>query len=85
MFQSTGEIKARFICFYLFLLWAAWLISDGRLGPALGSWDWLGAAGTRCASPAGALLSLFLFEISETSLEIIVQVHGPSGKLREDL
>lgn len=37
LFQSTGEVKVKFVCFYLFLLWAAWLISDGRLGPAWGS------------------------------------------------
>lgn len=63
LFQSTREIKARFICFYPFLLWAAWLISNGRLGAALGSWDQVCILGW-------VLCSLFLFEISGMSLEI---------------
>lgn len=31
LFQSTGEIKATFIYFYLFLLWADWAVCAGRL------------------------------------------------------
>lgn len=76
LFQSTGEIKATFICFYLFLLWAAWLISDGRLRLTPGSWDQLRAAGTRCASWAEALFSLFLLEISGMSLKISAHCAG---------
>lgn len=30
LFQSTGEIKAAFIYFYLFLFWADWAVSVGR-------------------------------------------------------
>lgn len=62
LFQSTGEIKARFICFYFFLLGVAWLISDRRLGVALGSWDQVCILGW-------SLLGLFLFEMPGMSLE----------------
>lgn len=44
LFQSTGEIKAAFIYFYLFLLWADWAVSvweaysgagQGRVNPGV--------------------------------------------------
>ena len=39
LFQSTREIKAAFIYFYLFLLWADWAVSVRRLPVGLGRLD----------------------------------------------
>ena len=48
----------------------------GRLRLTPGSWDQLRAAGTRCASWAEALFSLFLLEISGMSLKISAHCAG---------
>lgn len=58
LFQSMGEIKAAFIYFYLFLLWADWAVSVRGLSVVLGRLN-PGASG-RCGSVlwSGAASSL---------------------------
>lgn len=68
LFQSTGEIKAACIYFYLFLLWTDWAVSVGRLPVGLGRLN----PGVSCSLGSAQELhpSVALqLEMSGTSLE----------------